>query len=1098
MKRHVFIASLLCASLSTAKASEMPAVATDYYSLQIASGKDVGALERAYQRYSHLPFARIERRGTLYTLRAGFWNDEALARQALSEAPFGAAFVRVAVFKPDAIVKRNWEDASNDKYTSERAVNSAVSGALDLEPNPLQPTVAPLTALSSPPKPTMSRPLTSGKVDVFRAFNQDDFSLAFDALVSGGDLERSLRIAEQAVRELPTDLTWRRKLARVADWTQRPSLAALHWQALFALGDRSDETVLAVIRLAPLLDQPAVVMQAWEYRASRSRLNEAQWADLFSLYESSAEPERGSQFFEAQFRKTQSLPMLEYAARLAANGGNEDRAQALYLQRLTFAPFSMDVLMHVVVKFIRQDQGDKALAVMQEHRNEVPSESVEYWRLLGQLAWLQRDFVSAEQAYGQVAPAAGATVSDWSRLIFLVRQQHPAQAAELAWEAYRRFNALDQLKLSLEIYAGLGDGAAQERIFFSLSSNELALAEQDVRFLLTRFQFLRLQKRPEQAWVDLTRALQLAPNDVDAVLSAIWFLVDEQRAPELTRMLSVYAPQAAKDSRFWMVFAAGSQVLNRSRETIHWYQKSVTLTPDDPLLLLNFADAVERSQSVGMAARIRRHAWALLKQKQPLEKQRSALPNDAEMLAEARLALLNEPGDPGLRRVRELVNQLRGVTTPESDISQLNALVLGWAILKEQFPNARSWMWRRYARQSQEAVPIWGESQVALKLEDTETMARILDKNDTALPVYNKYDTAYALGDVQQALDTAFEGMSQPYGDEPLYDRFRQHAPLNANYVQVLSNYENFGTLNRHGVQFEGRMVVHPKLHAVLGWSRMQQSSPDAELSPLTHEVDRLDSLTANWLGQPGPTSITLFRRHEAQTTTGLRFAQTLKLGPRLSMDAGFNYRDESGISQPMSVAGYESRLFGNMTYVIGKREYLRFSPEISRYYTQYGDYLGAGRSIGIEAGYRVRTEYPDWLVRANWTRQTFSADGNLSASSLAQLPAGIQTGVATGDMDPLRYFLPEGGNTLGACLSMGENLGGQSLQTIYSKAWRPFGDVCLSHNSVAGAGYSAVLGVAGSLTGEDHLSLQWRGSDGIGSTSSTNRSLSIRYRHYF
>ena len=427
MKRHVFFASLIWAAISGAKALELPVTATDYYSLQIASGKDVGALERAFERYAHLPFARIERRGALFTLRAGFWTDETMARIALLEAPMGAAFVRVAVFRPEAIVKRNWGDLSSEEAIS--VLPAVTSTVMDPSGGPV-----PQPSTPSPVAPVvLARLPTATSRDwtryTLRSFNQEDFSLAFDALISGDDLASSLRVAEQAVRERPSDRDWRRKLARVADWTERPNLAAEHWQVLFSQGDRSEETVSAVIRLAPLLEKPASVMLAWEYRADRSPLTATQWSDLFFLYESLTEPKRGSQFFEAQFLKTQSISLLDYAARLAANGGDEKRAQSLYLQRLNLAPFSMDALMWVVVSFIRSDDGDRALAVMQAHLDSIPAESVDFWRLLGQLAWLQSDFATAQQAYARVTPVADSTAADWSRLIFLVRQQHPAQAA---------------------------------------------------------------------------------------------------------------------------------------------------------------------------------------------------------------------------------------------------------------------------------------------------------------------------------------------------------------------------------------------------------------------------------------------------------------------------------------------------------------------------------------------------------------------------------------------------------------------------------------------------------------------------------------------
>jgi hypothetical protein len=80
----------------------------------------------------------------------------------------------------------------------------------------------------------------------------------------------------------------------------------------------------------------------------------------------------------------------------------------------------------------------------------------------------------------------------------------------------------------------------------------------------------------------------------------------------------------------------------------------------------------------------------------------------------------------------------------------------------------------------------------------------------------------------------------------------------------------------------------------------------------------------------------------------------------------------------------------------------------------------------------------------------------------------------------------------------MGENLSGQNLQTVYSRAWRPFMDFCVSHNSAGSKSLNGSLGLAGSLTGEDHLSVQWQGSEGQVSGTSLSRAFAIRYRHYF
>ncbi|NMM14726.1 MAG: tetratricopeptide repeat protein [Rhodoferax sp.] len=1105
MKVKLLLACMAYAGFSSTQASELPATGTDYYSLQIASGKDAQALEKLYRRYAELPFVRVERRGALYVLRAGFWADQRAARLAVSNARVDAPFIRVAAFRPEAIVQRNWRD--------DEAL--AAAPVAPLAPAPTRPTPPPTGALTQPVA-LRKVPGVATDTEVLLPFNQEDFVLAYDVLLGSGDLARAFQVARQAVQQAPQDSTWRRKLAQVAEWTQHPLVAAEQWRALFQQGDHSQETVLAVIRLALLLDDPSIALQAWAVRAKQTTLTAAQWEDIFELYESAVEPAKGSRFFEAQFRQKKIPLLLEYAARLAEHAGDDERAGALFTQRAQLDPFSMDAVLRAVVSLIRRDHMREALSLMQTHEDKVPADASEFWRLLSQVAWELRDYEAAQGAYQRFAQTPQATTADWSRLVFLVRQKHPAQAAGLALDAYRRFGALDQLVLGLGLYAEMGDFQAQARVFKSLDAEALAAAEQEVRFLLIRAQYEQRQKKPDLAWVDLRRALQKSPDETEVVLASLWFLIDEARADDLALALRHYASRAVNDPAYWLAYAAGNQVLDRHREAVTWYGKEIRRHPEDPLVLLNYADALERSQREGMAERVRRHAWLTLKQKYPHPENLQNLGKNPDLLSLVRLAILNQPGDPGLQLVRQLAQQMRGLPTDPADDGQTMALVLGWAIAKEQFANARAWMWLRYARQSQTAPPLWGDSQVALQLGETQTMDRLLTRNSQGLPIYNRYDTAYALGHVPQALDIAFKGMTQQDGDEPLHDRFRQHAPLHANYIQLKAVSDDLGSLEQQnvrlgsvvsqGLQWEARLVPHPKLHVILGWSRMGQSSDDASDATTANPIntvaaptsDRLNSVEARWLGERGESSLTLFRRNELQGYNGLRLSQTLQWGSRINLEAGLDYRADSTLSLPLQVFGYETGLHASLNYTLGKREYLRIAPRVTRYYTQFGDYLGSGRILELEAGYRIRTEYPDWRVRTFATYQRASHEGGVGDAFKATLSPSVQTAIDNGSFDPVAFLIPEGNTTWGACVSMGENLAGQNLQTVYSRAWRPFVDFCLSHNTAGSEGYTGILGMAGSLTGEDHLSVQLQNSEGYVSGGGMTRSLAIRYRHYY
>lgn len=1118
MKVKLLLACMACAGFSTTQASELPATGTDYYSLQIASGKDVQALEKLYRRYAKLPFVRVERRGALYVLRAGFWADQRAARLAVANARVDAPFIRVAAFRPEAIVQRNWHD--------DEAL--AAAPVAPLAPAPTRP-IPPPTVPPTQPAALRKVPGVATDTELLLPFNQEDFLLAHDVLLGSGDLARAFQVARQAVQQAPQDSTWRRKLAHVAEWTQRPVVAAEQWRALFQQGDHSQETVSAVIRLALLLDDPSIALQAWAVRAQHTTLTDAQWEDIFELYESAVEPAKGSRFFEAQFRQKKIPLLLEYAARLAEHAGDDERAGTLYSQRAQLEPFSMDAVLRAVVSLIRRDHMREALALMQTHEEKVPADASEFWRLLSQVAWELRDYEAAQGAYQRFAQTPQATVADWSRLVFLVRQKHPAQAAGLALDAYRRFGALDQLVLGLGIYAEMGDFPAQARVFKSLDAEALAAAEQEVRFLLIRAQYEQRQKKPDLAWIDLRRALQKSPEETDVVLASLWFLIDEARADDLALAMRQYASRAVNDPAYWLAYAAGNQVLDRHREAVTWYGKEIRRHPEDPLVLLNYADALERSQREGMAARVRRHAWLTLKQKYPHPENLQNLGKNPELLSLVRLAILNQPGDPSLQLVRQLAQQMRGVPSDQADDGQTTALVLGWAITKEQFANARAWMWLRYARQSQTAPPLWGDSQVALQLSETQTMDRLLTRNSQGLPIYNRYDTAYALGHVKQAQDVAFKGMEAQNDDESLHDRYRQHVPLQANYIQLRATYAELGSVEQQsvlldadgqqklqkvrladvvnqGLHWEARLVLNPKLHIILGGSRLVQTSESSSDAALAATLstwaaptsDQLHSIETRWLGERGDSSLTVFRREELQGANGFRLSQSLQWGSRISLEAGLDYRTDSTLSLPMQVFGYESGLHASLNYTLGKREYVRIAPRLSRYYTQLGDYLGSGHTLDLEAGYRLRTEYPDWRVRAFATYlRTAPAEG-VGEAFKAALPQPVRAAIESGDFDPLTFFIPQGSTTMGVCASMGENLAGQNLQTVYSRAWRPFVDFCLSHNTAGSEGYTGILGMAGSLTGEDHLSVQLQNSEGYVSGGGMTRSLAIRYRHYY
>ena len=118
----------------------------------------------------------------------------------------------------------------------------------------------------------------------------------------------------------------------------------------------------------------------------------------------------------------------------------------------------------------------------------------------------------------------------------------------------------------------------------------------------------------------------------------------------------------------------------------------------------------------------------------------------------------------------------------------------------------------------------------------------------------------------------------------------------------------------------------------------------------------------------------------------------------------------------------------------------------------------------------------------------------------MAHLPTALASSLTAAGIDPVRYFIPESSTTWGGCLDLGENVGGQNIQNTYTRAIRPFMELCALDHSRTGNGYSGAFGMAGSVLGPDHLSLRLEQNEGgIGSVGgSLTRTWTLRYRYYF
>lgn len=996
-------------------------------------------------------------------------------------------------------------------------------------------------AYAAPPAPitighgytATTPPVASGKVPnsatqsssrgdvVLRAYDPEDYRLAYDVFVGANDLANALRVAQEAVRQKPNDPYWHLRLARVAEWNGQTELAWEHRLWLYRHGQADRETREALLRLGLAYGTPEMMLDLWLEEARRRDLSATQWENLYQLFESSGRPAEGSRFFERQYRRIGEVRFLSWAAVLAERAGLDEDALRLHLERASLEPFSASAVLSAVNFLVRRDRLAEAHTLLESYSSRIPDEEYEYWRTLGDIAWELVDIESATRAYQRYLRKDNADSFLWSRLIYLVEYKDPREAGLLALSVYRRLGELDHVMLALELLAAPELTSAQAEVFAAIRAKDLPTLESNPRFLLLRATHEQRRQRPIAAWRDLERALTLAPDD-DAVASAVlWFLIDRREADRLQPLLSKWRMRAENTPALWLPFAAAFHVLDRYREAAPWYRKAIELHPHDMLLLLNYADLVERLQQPGMAQRMRRHAWLELRKRKALEalvtsaslsisrplfESRKRLVQDglapveissSELLAVARLFILDRPGDPAMHLVQRVANRLRDLDTDGAANEQANELILAWAIGSGQFLNARSWLWLNYLRHHQTA-PGWAESQTALQLNDTTTIARLLETRSDAMPIYNRYDSAYTLEHWQQALDIAFHGMEKNPVDEELHERYRIHAPLHSNFLYLDWESERLGDYHVRTIEKKVHLHITPRLALDVDLAGARQFTREATLDALAPNKEQRYGIAAHWRGTRGDTNLAWWRQETLANLSGWRISQNWRWNRHLTLAATMEKNAAATDTLPLRVAGKQSGLRLDVAYALAKRESVNLGLRLTDYATQFGDSLGTGLLWELGFTHRVRTEYPDWYFRGTMSSIRYRYESQPGDRVLAALPPEIRSAVSLVELDPIRYFLPESNKTFRFCFGMGENLAGQNLRSVYSRGWRHYYELCVTNNNVAGRGYSLDLGLVGSLSGEDHVFLGLTQSSGGVGIQTTNRHWKFGYRHYF
>ena len=936
-------------------------------------------------------------------------------------------------------------------------------------------------------------------------FDEKIYALGYDVFLQNRKPEDAFRVAASAVRQVPDNLEWRERLAKVAEWTARPKVALDNWLVIARRRD-NDEAWGHVLRLAPGLFDDEALLPALQRKLKRSPGDLALVKEIVALYERLGEPRQALDFLQPYAAHAPAL--LPDMAALAERAGDDEWAIALLQQLIREQGASPVRSMHLATLLLVHGRTREAFAVLDRARDGATAGDGDFWRLYARLAQGLQEDDAAVAAYDRLLERNVLEEGDYDALIALVREAQPQRAARLAEQAWRRFGRPAVLMTALYLLAGQEQWRDVARLFDALDAGQLAALENDVEFLRLRAQYHLALGRPRLAQRDLEQALALQPESTLLRETLIWLLVDSNDSVGLRTLLARHESRWRSDPALHGALAGAHQALSQPALALRYLTPQVAQRRHDFLWLMNYADALEQNAEVDRAWRLRQQlwrerAWQRLEQATDGYEQGARALASAQRVARTRLALSQQPGDPSLAALRELLR---------ADFQELQALapasrelVLAWWQNLGEHAAERGFLWQQYARNM--ARPLWAEISAALALDDVAEIGALLERHADRLPRYDRVNAARRAGDVPLAASYAFESQTVQPRDDETHFQLADALLDQAHWAGFTLARRAIGVLDEseRSVQAEVRLTPHVRLG--LHWGRIGRTSRDEETIANVPGTESVALASLRLRHNEGETRLTTGRRQSFDRYRPLELLREQELSRRMSLTATLGLRMPAPESAALRVAGMRDGLSLALQYRLSR--YDRLSGQWSRfdYALQNGTSVGRGSQWEVEYAHAFRLELRDLEASLFASRFRFDARADLGADAgfaryRALLPRSTQALLAqpapsAEDLQAVdaavRNLLPSNFNLYGVRLSTNTR-----LQRDYTRALRPFASVSLTHNSVTGAGYGTLLGIAGSILGNDHFQVGWQLDKGGSASFDRTRQWVLSYRLFF
>lgn len=938
---------------------------------------------------------------------------------------------------------------------------------------------------------------------------EDDYEVAFRAFVDSQQLDGAESIAEKALARNLDPMVWTLRLAQVSQWNNHPEKALKYWLQYARLSD-DDDAWATVQTLAFQLGDDRAYLVAMRRAADRSPGNPELLDQVAGAYERLGERQAGMAWLQGRAAGPLRRQALERYAALAARKGDDEAARQAYGELVSVDPANPAYAVQLAMLDYGRGRPDEALSVLRQVRDSMGSgpETISYWRLYGELARLGRSDADEDAAYRGLLATGQAEAGDLSAMAGFY-QAYPLDAGRIAELEFRQTGSALALEAALRHYTAARAWPRAAALLEEAQARQPDLIGTSSALLAARADYHFHNQRWDEALADLRQAVQLPGATDGSRVAYLWALVNFGGSSELRMATQKWRAAAQANADYADVLAAAEMRLGNASRTVHHLRRQRLQRGDDPLWLMALANAEEAAGGPGRAWRIRKHAWHLMKVREPLLAQASSgsdagvsVPGgQAASAARSRdwdaarislsgrfanadysrallVELLNRDGGEG-RAVATRLGNVAGLpplagTPGNIDPARLCAdgrpvarrdvvdavareVALAWAISGEHYDLARAWLASQYADRL--LKPADAELVLALAANDEAAVEALLKSRQEQVSNDTRIAALVRTGRTDEAQSLAYRAA------EGAPDSDARHQVL----MQTLTNdrpaiggeilYSDAGPL--HYVQRS--LVSSIKLTSRIGVAveAIDRNQHTADSDQLVHVPahDRQLALTVSDSTPDRSLSLTVGARDawESFYTLGMRAEFGRQGSLRTVVEAGVN--QPTYLSQYMQVGATEDTVQLALQWSPGSRWFLQGGAKAGRFHAQDRTYMGHGFNLNAAVGYRLSASYPDWSARVVGARGIYSASDNTISSLRAMLPEGNLPTAAT--------FMPDNFTQYGLMIGFGT-----SDRNAHTRSWRPFLDAGYIRDSNQGWGPVINAGIGGPVLGNDRLRL--------------------------